>query len=831
MPSRRSPTPSASSRRRRRDRGVTMTWGAWALVGLVLLVGAVALFGLEPEPPCGEEQTCVTVDELAAGYGLEESYHIYDRSGQVMADVGGTNRRFVPLEDIPPRVRDAWIAVEDRRFRDHGGIDLKSVGRAMWANVTNGSIAEGASTIPMQLVRVLWPETVRSMSPWRRKLLEARLAPRLVDELGKDRVLELYLNGIYLGQGVYGVGLASEHYFGVPPDSLSLSQLATLVGMTKTPERLDPRENPERSRARRDVVLDLLTEAGVVSAAEAREAASEAIQVTEKAPTRRSRSYVTAAVRRELEQVAPELVGRQGLRIYTTVDPRAQESARRRLRAHLSAVERGAMGRYLGGSAPLQGGLVAMESGSGAILALVGGRDFSSTQLNRPLQSRRPVGSLAKPILLAAALEHGISSTRAISTSEISMEGAGGKTWSPADHVSDDWLLPRDMVVRSSNRAAVHLGQEVGVERFATQVRSMGVDEDVPSYPSSFLGAFEASLAEMTAAYAALENGGHRVEPFLIRSVEDSDGRLLWDRGTVGTGARVVSDATAHLVLDAMRDVVNRGTAWRVRRYLDGPAGGKTGTTDEGRDAWFVGVRPGLAAGVWIGLDRPGTISEGASGGRLAAPLWGQWMSDLAQAGYGQGGWTPPPRVTSVRLLERRRGDRAYFCVGDEGEGTSLLIRSSDLSQTPRCRIESPWPFMGSDDRSDTSRFRRPESIRFRSGADSASERLRDELDRARERRARWLEERERALRGGDRPDSASAPEDTVRVPAGRPGDPADTVPAHPGTDVRPDTVAPSPRPRPDTVPEPDTVVVPDTTVRPDTAAARPDTTGAGSAS
>lgn len=667
---------------RRSSRTLRTHLAAGLAVTPLLLLGVAGMTDARPDAPCAGEPGCLTVERLARDAVLDEAYHIHDRHGDALAMVGGTTRRWTPMDSIPARVRDAWIAVEDRRFREHGGVDLRGAARAAVVNVAGGGVLEGASTIPMQLVRVLWADDVLALGSWERKLYETRMAPRLVDELGRERVLELYLNGIYLGEGVHGIGAASRHYFGVTPAELSLPQLAALVGLTKTPARYNPRTNPERARTRRNVVLDIMHREGIIDAAERDAAKAAPVEVVETPPVRNARDYVSAAVRQELARVAPELVGRDGLRIHTTVDGRAQAEATRLMAEHLARVEAGEMGAWLAGAQPVQGGFIAIESSTGAILAVVGGRSFSETELNRPLQARRQVGSLVKPLLLGTMARSGLDPARALSTAPIHMETSQG-VWSPRDHVDEPWLLPRDMVVRSSNRAAVRLGQEVGVGRFSDFAASLGIRGEIPQYPSSFLGSFDASLSEMTAAYAAFENGGRQVVPHLITRVEDAWGRVVWERPTPSEPRRVLAEEEAYVVLDAMRGVVEGGTGWRVRQHVRGPAAGKTGTTNDGADAWFVGVRPGVAAGVWVGLDRPGEMVSGASGGTLAAPLWGRWASAM-EAEWGPGDdWRRPASLERV-ALEVRDGPRGVrVCRGEAGRTT--LLRAEAAFRVPSC--------------------------------------------------------------------------------------------------------------------------------------------------
>ena len=677
------------------------------LGGVASIAAAGLMSGCSPSAPCVADSGCLVVEELRHGVVLSGVYQILDRDGEALASVGGEARRWVHLEALPPAVPAAWIAVEDRRFRDHGGVDVRGLVRAALTNLEEGGVAEGASTIPMQLVRALWPEQVWSLGRWKRKALELRMAPHLVSELGRDRVLELYLNAIYLGDGQYGVGAAARHYFGVSSADLTLAQIATLVGMTKTPEAFNPREHPERARARRDLVLGILAREGVAGRDAIDAALAADLELADDDPASRERSYVTAAVLRELRRVAPEFVDQGGLILHTTVDPRAQEETLTAMREHLARVQDGEHGSFLGGDQPVQGAAIALETSTGAILAVVGGRDFASTPLNRALQSPRPVGSLVKPVIFAAALERGIRATRPLATAALAIETGDG-IWRPRDHVVVPYVLPHDMVVHSSNRAAVRLGQEVGLHAFAALARELGIGGHIPMYPSTFLGAFDASLAEMTAAFAAFENGGRVVEPHFIRRIVNTEGITVWSRhGEIPT-RRLLHGATADLVLDAMRGVVDEGTGAGVRRHLQGPAAGKTGTSAAGADAWFVGVRPGIAAGVWIGLDRPAPMVEAGGGGLLAVPLWGRWMAALNRLGYGEGDWTHSERLLRVSLGQRAEGDSIGYCRG--GEGPARLVPEWVLREMRVCE-PTPLEWIQMDTGSEDSRTWEPVPI------------------------------------------------------------------------------------------------------------------------
>lgn len=639
------------------------------MLSLVAVIAVSRAFSVS----CPAEAPCVTLGELLSGAPLPEALRIHDRNGALLAEVAGPLRRAVPMEQIPTLVAQAFVAIEDRRFWEHGGVDMHGVARAALRNVRDGEIAEGASTIPMQLVRTLWAESLRGVGPWRRKVIEARTAPRLIEDLGHERVLALYLNAIYLGNGIYGVERAARHYYGVGVGALDLGQVATLVGITRSPEFYEPRAYPERARAVRDLVLRTLAEAGVVSADDAAAAQARDLDLAPldsvEAPRHR-RTHYTAAVTRELRRVAPELAGSPGLELHTTLDSEIQARGEATLAAQLEGIEAGRYGRYVAADsgAILEGAALALDPATGAIRAWIGGRDFGHSEFDRVDQARRQVGSLVKPFLVAAALEQGYGIVDLVSADTVPIPTDRGP-WLPADHVQETVLPLREALVRSSNRAAAHLGDALGIESVGQVVRRAGLEGPIPAVPSSAIGAFSASLLEMTRAYAVLGNGGLAVEPYVLERVVTSDGTVAWTRPIPPRPTRVLDRSTSYVVLDALRAVVDRGTGASVRwSGYQGPAAGKTGTTNEGRDAWFVGLTPGLAAGVWIGFDQPREVVADRGGGTLAAPVWGAWMLSLGRM---QGlertsvAWVPPPGLEHVRynprtgeVLDRECGGR-----------------------------------------------------------------------------------------------------------------------------------------------------------------------------
>ena len=627
--------PAPSRRTPLWGRVLTARKGA-ALAGVCVGLASYAALSRALSVSCPLDAACVTLDELRGGAELPEAFHIYDREGALFAEVGGPLREALPPERIPALLANAYVAVEDRRFWEHAGVDGRGVLRAALRNLREGGVAEGASTIPMQLVRTLWAESLRGAHPWRRKLIEARTAPLLVRDLGHERVLTLYLNATYLGNSVSGVGRASRYYFGVGVESMTLGQIATLAGITRAPEAYEPFGHPERALDMRNVVLRQLLETGVVSADAAQEAASRGLDLTRhrhEGTTHEQRTHLTAAITRELRRVAPDLATRPGLRIHTTIDRDLQAAGEVALSAQLNAIESGRLGPFADAdsAAPIQGAAVALNPATGAVLAWVGGRDFGRSEFDRVDQARRQVGSLAKPFLVGAALERGYGIVDLVSADTVPIETEGGD-WLPADHVDVAALPLREALIRSSNRAAAQLGASLGTDAVVQTLNRAGFDE-VPALPATSLGAFEASLLQTTAAYAAFGNGGRRVSPHLILRVESSDGTQVWSEPEGAPLERVLGPREAFVVLDALRAVVDRGTGASVRSSgYHGPAAGKTGTTNDGRDAWFIGLTPDLVAGVWIGFDQPRPIIPGRGGSALAAPAWAASAASTASS-------------------------------------------------------------------------------------------------------------------------------------------------------------------------------------------------------
>jgi penicillin-binding protein 1A len=669
----------ASSRKRRSSRPSPRraSGGSTALrvLGALLLAAGLAAGGalLWLWPRC-EGAGCPSVAELR-NYTPPQASRVFDRSGELLAHLAPERRIVVPLERIPAHVAAAFLAVEDRRFFEHEGVDVRRAAGALVRDIQTLSFEQGFSTITMQLARNVFPEHLTRAKTVRRKVWEIVLARQIEEEFAKDEILEMYLNQIYLGNGLYGVEAAARGYFEKRAAELNLREAALLAALPKAPSTYDPRRNPEAALRRRNLVIGEMAEAGVIDAGEAEEMRDEPLGLVPPPEAQGAAPYVVAAVRRELRDRFGPRADNEGLRVHTTVDGELQVTAQRVLREQLAAVEQGKLGRFRGPACAggevenpagcLQGLFVAMDVQSGDVLALVGGRDFALSQFDRVTQAKRQAGSAFKPILYASALSAGIPiTTRLVGPGSDDYEGG----YRPADHVADSLSLDlREGLRLSSNRAAVALGERVGVERVVETAHSLGLSTDIPAYPSTFLGAASVVPLELVSAYTAFANYGIRAAPRLIRRVEDAGGRVLYEAPV--RREQALTPEAAFLTNSLMRDVVDRGTGHRVRTAglpYEVPAAGKTGTTNDAADTWFVGVTPDIAAGVWIGFDRPRRIMPGAEGGKLAAPVWGEVLAEYYRTHPAPAGWAPPMGLVSL-AVDRSTGALAtYDCPAEQ---------------------------------------------------------------------------------------------------------------------------------------------------------------------
>ena len=625
-------------------------------------------------------------DRLRGVGDMAQATTLLDRQDRPVFTIFKEQRIEIPLSKISPLLVKAIISIEDQRFYEHQGVDTVRIAGSALTNLREGRRAQGASTLTQQLARQAFLTLDKS---YIRKLKEVIVAAELEAEYSKDEILELYLNKVYFGDGLHGVEAASLGFFGKHAADLTLPEAALIAGLVKSPSSFAPTVNLKRAIARRDLVLQTMVSSGVVTEAEADQA--KAAPVTLKSTLGRDDPYgawFKEEVRRQLiARFGLDRVYEGGLKVYTTVDMAMQQAAELLLEDALIEVEnRRASARRKGEPAdetPLEGALVALDPHTGHVRALVGGRNFGSSQFNRAIQAKRQPGSAFKPFVFAAALEAGWSPASVIDRLDQPIQTLQG-AWMPEDeHSTSPTMTLRTALRTSSNRAAVRLLEEVGIPPTVDYARKLGVGL-VPSVPSLALGTGEVTLEGMTAAYATFASAGVRRTSVFIRRVEDRDGQVIYESPDEAT--QVVSATTAFLLSSMLSDVVNYGTAWKARRVgFMLPAAGKTGTTNDYVDAWFVGYTPKLVAGVWIGFDQPKTIIGGGYAGEIAVPLWGRFMKAATRGDRAE--WFPTPKglvgVTVCRVSGKRpdAGCSDVEVISDAGDVSHRSMVITDYFQ------------------------------------------------------------------------------------------------------------------------------------------------------
>ncbi len=585
-------------------------------------------------------------DQLRALGETAEGAVLYDVHDRSIFAIPTQYRLEVPLDRMSPHLRNAIVAAEDVRFYGHDGIDGIRVLGAVLIDLRERRAAEGASTITQQLARLSFLSRDKTL---RRKVREAILAQRIEQLYSKDEILEIYLNEVYFGDGLYGAEAAARGYFGKHASDLTLAEAAMLAGLVKAPSATNPTVGVQRAIDRRNTVLKLMREYGHINRGAYESAVVENVALHDNLRHEDSSGvHFKEVVRRELiDRFGKDVVYNGGLRVYTTIDPEMQRAAEAVVAQSLKEIEDRIPAT---GGEPLQGALFALDPATGEVRAMVGGRDVSSVGLNRALQARRQAGSAFKPFVYAAALESGYSPASIINRLNEPIETYDGD-WLPEDeHSKAASMTMRTALRTSSNRAAVRTLEEVGIQRAVLYAQKLGVGA-VPSVPSLALGSGEVTLGSMTAAYAGFARGGIVRDPMFIRWIEDQDGNILFQGDA--KPRRAVSESTAFLMATMLAEVIDAGTANRARRIgFAAPAAGKTGTTNDFVDAWFIGFTPKLVAGVWVGFDRPRTIVKKGFAGLLAVPMWARFMK-AATKGDGDTWFEPPPDVVAVEVCRR----------------------------------------------------------------------------------------------------------------------------------------------------------------------------------
>jgi len=616
---RRVPATAGPPRRRGGRLAAVARWTLLTLVAVVLVAGtglAIAAYVFWPTdlPPAK------ALEEYAPSVGTK----VYGDDDELVAEFQAERRIFVPLQQIPPALRNAVIAVEDARFYSHFGVDLKGIFRAMYANFRHGRVVEGGSTITQQLAKVLFLTPDRSFS---RKVKEAALALELEKRYSKDRLLELYLNQIYMGHGVFGVEAAARTYFGKSVQELTLGEAALLAALPRSPGNYSPFEHPEVAQRRRAVVLARMREQGYISEAEAKSANRAALGLIAPERRRGSGQFFLEYLQQSLEaKYGSDVLYKSGLSVYTTMNPGLQRVAEQALREGIDALlERQAAraklrGRAVPNGPAPEGAVVVIEPATGYVRALVGGTEFARSQFNRALHARRQPGSAFKPFVYLAALESGKTPDDLLDDSPIRYVSQG-KVWAPENYDGKfrGPVTLQQALEESINVPTVRLLEQVGVSRVIDAARRAGIQSPLPADLTLALGTGDVTLLELTAAYGTFANQGLRMEPIMVRYVTDSQGRLIEEN--IPQGREALDPAVVATLTRMLRGVVERGTAVAAR-VLERPLAGKTGTTNDFSNAWFVGFTPSVVGGVWVGYDRPRSLGPDETGARTALPIW-----------------------------------------------------------------------------------------------------------------------------------------------------------------------------------------------------------------
>jgi 1A family penicillin-binding protein len=654
---------------------------------------------------------------------MESASVILDRNGKIFGQIYVENRETVPYEQLPADLINAVIAVEDAKFYQHHGYDLLGIIRAALKNFTAGHVRQGASTITQQLARNSFSLKEKT---YRRKLVEIFLAQRIEEQFGKQKIMELYLNRIYFGGGLYGAEAAARGYFGKSAREMSLAECATLAGLIKSPNRLSPWTDRDNSREVRDYALDRMRDLGLISRERCAAARAQQIVVSSR-QNAQGQSYAVDYIRQQvIAAVGWDRAKNEGFRIRTTIDVDLQKVAEDSLRTHLDAAEESAeynhqtyaayaasfrKAKANGPAAAesdqpapeyLQGAIIGLDNATGDILVLVGGRDFEHNQYNRALQARRPAGTAMLPFVYAAAFEKGMYPGSLVEDSPLDNRAVmiGGTTgilgeWGPesAENRYEGAMTARQALVKSKNGATIRIGMDAGVDAVLHLCSAAGIRSPLRPYPATFLGSSEVTLAELALAYTIFPNGGWRPNaPHILERIEEKDGTLVWDGKQQSIRKLVTKPETAYEVHSCLADALQSGTgkaAFAQFGLKKMPAAGKTGTAYDFTDALFAGYDSNFTCAVWAGFDKPQKIYRGAFGRELALPIWVDIMNAAAKS-YPSREIERPENLKEIEICSRSgllATDKCYDAVktanGDTLQRRTTYTEIATPSQAP----------------------------------------------------------------------------------------------------------------------------------------------------
>ncbi|MBS4024802.1 MAG: PBP1A family penicillin-binding protein [Clostridia bacterium] len=551
---------------------------------------------------------------------IPQTSTVIDVNGQTIAAIFEENRIPVPIEDVSPYLLKAIIAIEDHRFLQHRGVDLQAIARAFVRNIQAGATVEGGSTITQQTAKVLFLSPERTYS---RKIKELLLTFQLERQFTKKEILEKYVNLIFFGHGAYGIEIAAQTYFNKTAKELSLGESAMLAGLVRGPAFYSPFTKPEAARDRQRVVLNRMLELEIITAAEAAAAREEQLVLDAERRRFRQAPYFTAMVIEQVSQMfedGPELLHRGGLSIHTTLDLNMQRAAEQAFQNGLKNLHE-----------EINGALIALDPNNGHIKALAGGRDFAKNQRNNATLARRQPGSAFKPFLFAAALERGYTAGTTILWEPVIFEIPGSDPWQPSEYDNREYInrsfTLKEALARSLNIIAAKLINDIGPGTVVDYAARIGIESDLRPFLSLALGSEIVTPIELTSAFGVFATNGILADPIFITQILDRKGRVIFENHP---NTKIVLDAkTAYIITDMLRGVIESpfGTARQTRNIINRPAAGKTGTTNNLMDAWFVGYTPQLVTGVYLGDDFY-KLPVGATGGSAAAPIWANFMAE-----------------------------------------------------------------------------------------------------------------------------------------------------------------------------------------------------------
>lgn len=575
------------------------------------------------------------------------STKLYANDGTLIKEFYTERRTLIPLKELPPCLVDALLATEDRRFFHHWGIDLYGIARALANNITQGKITQGASTITQQLSRTLFLNLEQTLS---RKIKEALTALRIERTYSKEEILEMYLNQCYFGKGAHGIQAAAQVFFSKNARELALSECALLVGILKAPNRYSPFEYPDLAQRRRNLVLKAMVDYGKLSKQEYDSLKTLPLQLNPSFSKTGIGPYFSEMVRQYLiDEYGEESLYSGGLSVHTTLNPDMQKAAEEIVKTKLAILQKNFESGHnlndwlytrevidtVNGTPKvkrvfkeLQAALVALDNKTGDILALVGGKDFTKSEFNRAVQALRQPGSGFKPFVWTAALENGFKPTDIIYDTPVILKAGDGKEWNPQnfDNTYRGPMTLREALRISRNVISVKLVQKITPQEAIKYAHRLGINSYLAPYPSISLGVSEVNLLELTKAFSVFPNGGIKVEPRFILKTTDRYGNILENNNTIKK-EEVLDPQTAYIMTSLLQTVIDEGTGYASRLLgFDRPAGGKTGTTDENMDTWFIGFTPQITVGVWVGFNDKTSLGKHGTGAEVALPIWTEFM-------------------------------------------------------------------------------------------------------------------------------------------------------------------------------------------------------------